>query len=148
MRQLFKKKLMQEIEKEAARQDTEGQRPGQYLNEHEWEKSLLKSHDFKKTFYVNQKSGKKFCFSFITTLVDESILQNNALPYLLEGDFTEIEDVKSWFPLLMSRFQTKMRILKQNSLMDTFSSRLRMKRNTLPLLPPKKRLSETLRSLK
>ncbi|MEW8971383.1 MAG: hypothetical protein AB2411_12185, partial [Mesobacillus sp.] len=76
MKKLFKKKLMEDIEKEAAKQDTEGQKPDQYLNDHEWENTLFKSHDYKKTFYVNQKTEKKFCFSFMSTLVDESILQN------------------------------------------------------------------------
>ncbi|CAM3915822.1 spore germination protein [Mesobacillus thioparans] len=99
MRKLFKKKLLEDIEKEAARQDTEGQQPEQYLNDHGWENTLYKSHDYQKTFYVNQKTGKKFCFSFISTLVDESILQNNALPGLLEGDFSTIEDVKKLVPV-------------------------------------------------
>lgn len=102
MRQLFKKKLMKEIEKEAAKQDTQGnngQEQDNYLNDHGWELLFKKSHDFKKTFYVNQRTGKKFCFSFMTTLIDESILQNNALPYLLEGDFKNIEDVKKLIPI-------------------------------------------------
>lgn len=102
MKQLFKKKLMKELEKEAAKQDTQGnngQEQDNYLNDHGWEILFKKSHDFKKTFYVNQKTGKKFCFSFMTTLIDESILQNNALPYLLEGDFKFIEDVKKLIPI-------------------------------------------------
>ena len=99
MKKLFKKKLMEDIEKEVAKQDTEGQKPDQYLNDHEWENTFFKSNDYKKTFYVNQKTKNKFCFSFMSTLVDESILQNNALPYLLEGEFNTIEDVKKLIPI-------------------------------------------------
>ena len=102
MRQLFKKNRMKEIEKEAAKQDTNGnekQNMDNFLNDHEWERLMLKSHDFQKTFYVNQKTGKKFCFSFMSTLIDESLLQNNALPFLLEGEFKYIEDVKKLIPI-------------------------------------------------
>lgn len=102
MKKLFKQRIMKEIEKEAASQDTQGgpqQGDDNFLNDHEWERIMLKSKDFKKTFYVNQKTGKKFCFSFMATLVDESILQDNALPFLLEGDFFTIADTKKLVPI-------------------------------------------------
>lgn len=102
MKKLFKQKMMKEIEKEAASQDTEGDKEkckDNFLKDHEFEKIMLKSKDFKKTFYVNQKTGKKFCFSFMATLIDESILQDNALPFLLEGDFQIIDDIKKLIPI-------------------------------------------------
>lgn len=60
----------------------------------ELEEYLKRSNDFKKVYYINQKTNRRFCLSFISTLVDESILQENALPYLLEKPFECIEDVK------------------------------------------------------
>ncbi|UII55469.1 spore germination protein [Cytobacillus spongiae] len=59
-----------------------------------------KSHDFKKTHYTNLKTGVTFSYTFISTLIDESILEENALPYLLEGDFHKIEDVKEIVPII------------------------------------------------
>ncbi|WP_246017696.1 spore germination protein [Mesobacillus subterraneus] len=103
MRQFFKKKLMQDIEKEAAKQGTAGSDEDNCQenseNIHEWEKLLLRSNDYQKTFYVNQRTGKKFCFAFMSTLVDESIIQQSALPYLLEGDFIHLNDVKRLLPI-------------------------------------------------
>ncbi|MGG3471353.1 spore germination protein [Neobacillus pocheonensis] len=58
------------------------------------EQYLQRSNDFKKVTYINQKTDISFSFSFISTLIDESILQVNALPYLLEKSFEKIEDVK------------------------------------------------------
>lgn len=58
------------------------------------EQFLERSKDYKKVFYINQPTNNRFTFSFISTLIDESILQNNALPYLLEKPFEKIEDLK------------------------------------------------------
>ncbi|PLR82891.1 spore germination protein [Bacillus canaveralius] len=82
MKQWFKKKRTQ---KDAKNND--------------WEKKLSKSKDFKKTFYVNRKTNVRFTFTFIATLVDEKILQENALPYLLEQPFAVIDDVKKIIPV-------------------------------------------------
>jgi hypothetical protein len=68
------------------------------MDKKEWEKFLVRSNDFKKIFYVNKKTNIRFCFSFITTLTDESLLQNNILPYLLEQEFNALEDLKSILP--------------------------------------------------
>jgi tetrahydromethanopterin S-methyltransferase subunit G len=65
----------------------------------DWEKELSKSKEYKKTFYFNQKSGKKFQFTFLTSLVEEKVLDNNALPPLLEGEFHKIADVKKLLPV-------------------------------------------------
>ncbi|WP_040206774.1 spore germination protein [Neobacillus jeddahensis] len=63
------------------------------------EEYLQRSHDFKQVSYINQHTNKKFSFSFITTLIDESILQENALPFLLEKSFETIEDIKKIIPI-------------------------------------------------
>lgn len=60
----------------------------------ETEQYLKKSQDYTQVSYINQVTNKKFTISFITTLIDESILQNDALPFLLEKPLENIEDVK------------------------------------------------------
>jgi hypothetical protein len=65
----------------------------------EWEKELSRSKEYKKTFYINQKSGRKFHFAFMASLVDEKVLDNNVLPPLLEGEFHKIADVKKLLPI-------------------------------------------------
>ncbi|MBP2240406.1 hypothetical protein J2Z40_000961 [Cytobacillus eiseniae] len=65
----------------------------------EWEGEFIKSKDYTITNYRNQKSHLQFHLTFMSTLVDEQILQQSALPYLLEGDLQTIEDVKELIPL-------------------------------------------------
>ncbi|RLQ96576.1 spore germination protein [Falsibacillus albus] len=58
-----------------------------------------KSEDFKKIYYLNKESNLKFCFEFISTLVDEDILQKDVLPYLLKRPFTHIEQIQDILPI-------------------------------------------------
>ncbi|WP_374193738.1 spore germination protein [Bacillus sp. ISL-75] len=67
---------------------------GQTDEKESLEQYLKRSNDFKQVYYINQPTNTQFSFSFIATLIDESILQENALPYLLEKPFETIEDVK------------------------------------------------------
>jgi hypothetical protein len=69
------------------------------MEKKEWEKFLVRSNDFKKIFYVNQKTEVRFGFSFMSTIIDENILQTNVLPYLLEKDFNELDDIKLILPI-------------------------------------------------
>jgi transcription antitermination factor NusG len=69
------------------------------MEKKEWEKYLVRSNDFKKIFYVNQKTKVRFCFSFMSTIIDENVLQTNILPYLLEKDFNELDDIKLIVPI-------------------------------------------------
>jgi hypothetical protein len=69
------------------------------MEKKEWEKFLVRSADFKKVFYVNQKTNVRFSLSFLSTLIDETILQDNILPYLLEQEFNELEDIKRIVPV-------------------------------------------------
>jgi hypothetical protein len=69
------------------------------MEKKEWEKFLVRSNDFKKIFYVNQKTKVRFCFSFMSTIIDENTLQTNILPYLLEKDFNELDDIKLIVPM-------------------------------------------------
>jgi len=58
------------------------------------ESNLKRSNDFKTVSYTNEPTNKQFSLWFISTLIDEKILQENVLPYLLEKRFEKIEDVK------------------------------------------------------
>lgn len=71
----------------------EGQKDG------DWEKDLSKSKEFKKTSYINQKTNKKFEFTFVSSMVEGKILDNNALPPLLKGELYQIADVKKLLPI-------------------------------------------------
>jgi hypothetical protein len=63
------------------------------------DKLLGKSDDFKCIEYINKKSNITFSLKFIATLVDEKTIQESVLPYLLEENFKQIEDVKQIIPL-------------------------------------------------
>jgi hypothetical protein len=65
----------------------------------EWEQSFIKSKDFKKVFYYNQKTNVRFGLTFMATLVDENIIQEGILPNLLGEEFREIEDIKLLVPV-------------------------------------------------
>ncbi|WP_462408577.1 spore germination protein [Neobacillus sp. Marseille-QA0830] len=82
----------------------------------DWEKELSQSNDYKKTFYINQKSGKKFHFTFLSTLVEEKVLDNNALPPLLEGEFYQIADVKKLLPVADVEISRKIEDIPQKLL--------------------------------
>src|SRR5689334_4191122 len=47
------------------------------------EQKFSNSSDYKKVEFVNQKTNIGFQLAFISTLIDESILQESVLPYLL-----------------------------------------------------------------
>jgi hypothetical protein len=65
----------------------------------DWETFLARSHDYKKVFFINQKSNIRFSFSFMSTLIDEKVLQESMLPFLQEKGFTELEDIKFILPM-------------------------------------------------
>jgi hypothetical protein len=68
------------------------------MEKKDWEKFLVRSDDFKKVFFINKKTSVRFCFSFISTLIDDQILQESILPDLLEKEFNELEDLKQILP--------------------------------------------------
>ncbi|MEH7413937.1 spore germination protein [Neobacillus drentensis] len=72
---------------------------GKVLERDTLEKILKRSNDFKKVSYINEPTNRPFSFWFISTLIDENILQDNVLPYLLEKPFEKIEDVKKLIAL-------------------------------------------------
>src|SRR4051812_14748580 len=62
-------------------------------------KAFAKSHDFKCIEYFNNKSNISFTLKFLATLIDEKAIQDSVLPYLLEENFKQIDDVKHIIPL-------------------------------------------------
>ncbi|WP_223595819.1 spore germination protein [Neobacillus bataviensis] len=66
----------------------------QQVDRESLEQFLLRSKDYKKVSYINQPTNNQFTLSFISTLIDESILQESALPYLMGKNLEKIEDVK------------------------------------------------------
>jgi hypothetical protein len=81
------------------KQSAQGQNEKNNNQDEDWEKELAKSTDYKKLDYINQKTGKKFIFTFIPTLIEDKVLDNNALPPLLEEEFLKITDVKKLLPI-------------------------------------------------
>lgn len=65
----------------------------------ELEKILLKSNDFENLSFTNEKTKIKFCFTYMSTLIDEKILQDNVLPALLKEEFQQLDDVKEIIPI-------------------------------------------------
>ncbi|MCM2535951.1 spore germination protein [Neobacillus pocheonensis] len=72
---------------------------GQKEEKESLEHYLQRSNDYKKVDYINQQTNRRFSFSFISSLIDEAILQDNALPYLIEKPFETIEDAKKIIPI-------------------------------------------------
>lgn len=72
---------------------------GQNNEKESLEQFLQQSKDYKKVSFINRQTNNRFSFSFIATLIDESILQENALPSLLEKPFETIEDIKKIIPI-------------------------------------------------
>jgi len=68
-------------------------------NQGNWEQSLEKSNDFTKSFYKNNKTNISFFLSFMSTLVDEQVIQQSALPSLLKDNLQTIDDVKAILPM-------------------------------------------------
>jgi hypothetical protein len=65
-----------------------------------FKRDAKKSSDYKQAFYQNTKTGTKFNLHFITSLIDESTVQNDILPSLLSKDFSDFEDLKHILPVV------------------------------------------------
>ncbi|UQD53238.1 spore germination protein [Bacillus methanolicus] len=63
------------------------------------QKVLLKSYDYKKTFYYNQKNNIRFSLTFVSTLIDQNVLHQTVLPHLQENEFTSLDDIKKIIPI-------------------------------------------------
>lgn len=64
-----------------------------------WKAILKQSADFQSTHYINDKSNERFGFHFYTTLVDEQIIQESALPALLTKKFESLDDLHKIVPI-------------------------------------------------
>ncbi|NWQ42340.1 spore germination protein [Bacillus sp. EB106-08-02-XG196] len=77
------------------------------------EKLLAKSDDFKCVEYVNNKTNISFTLKFLSTLVDEKTIQESVLPYLLDENFKQIEDVKQIIPLADVQLSEDISLIEQ-----------------------------------
>ncbi|WP_233713428.1 spore germination protein [Lederbergia citri] len=59
---------------------------------------LSKSKDFKQSMAINEQTGTSFQVSFISTLIDDKIIQKDLMPYLLYGKFQNLTDLKFLIP--------------------------------------------------
>lgn len=63
------------------------------------EEILKESNDYKTIEYINEQTNTSFQLTFITTMVDEKIVQESALPYLLGESFSELDDIPQILPI-------------------------------------------------
>ncbi|MEK4029909.1 spore germination protein [Pseudobacillus sp. FSL P4-0506] len=71
-----------------------------------------KSEDEKESFYYNQETGLHFSIRYISTLIDEKVVEKDVLPYLLEKPFASIEDVKKILPIEDVQVETDERLIE------------------------------------
>ncbi|WAA11937.1 spore germination protein [Fervidibacillus halotolerans] len=60
---------------------------------------FTKSQDYKRICYENKITKLTFTLTFLTTVTDEKIVRDHILPFLLENEWTKLEDVKSILPI-------------------------------------------------
>lgn len=65
----------------------------------DWKSLLKQSTDFQSTYYFNEKTNERFGFHFYSTLVDEQIIQESALPALLTKKFESLDDLHRIVPI-------------------------------------------------
>lgn len=63
------------------------------------EKTLSKSNDYKHYHYQNNATREEFTLTFLSTLVDDKIVQRDVLPNLLEKEIHSCDDVKRILPI-------------------------------------------------
>ncbi|MFS0592171.1 spore germination protein [Cytobacillus horneckiae] len=65
----------------------------------DWKVLLKQSTDYQSTYYINKKTNNRFGFHFYSTLIDEQIIQESALPPLLNEEFKTLDDIKKIVPI-------------------------------------------------
>lgn len=60
---------------------------------------LKQSFDYETKNFKNGKTGVSFQLTYISTMVDENVIHESALPYLLEGNLENVENVPSLLPI-------------------------------------------------
>ena len=60
---------------------------------------IKKSYDYQTKNFKNEKTGIEFQLIYISTLIEENIVQESALPNLLGGNWEKIEDIPSLLPI-------------------------------------------------
>lgn len=59
---------------------------------------LKKSSDFKQKSFTNKETNARFTIHFISTLIEDKIVQKDILPYLLNGKFSGLDSMKNTVP--------------------------------------------------
>ena len=77
---------------------------------------LNKSTDYKKIELVNQKTNVPFQLAFISSLVDESKLQKDILPYLLEQPLESMDDIKKILPIPEVQISEEVKLIEEKIL--------------------------------
>lgn len=65
----------------------------------ELEKKIAVSNDYKKIEFFNKDTNVQFHLAFITTLVDEKIIQGDIIPNLIEKSLQSLDDITSIVPV-------------------------------------------------
>ncbi|MDQ0273017.1 spore germination protein [Cytobacillus purgationiresistens] len=68
-------------------------------NNNDWQTLLKQSTDYQSTYYINTKTNNRFDFHFFSTLIDEQIVQESALPALLNEELHTLDDIKKIVPI-------------------------------------------------
>ncbi|MDQ1000979.1 hypothetical protein QFZ28_001379 [Neobacillus niacini] len=79
----------------------------------ELEQKLANSNDYKKVNYINQKTNIQFNLTFMSTLVDEKIIHQNVLPFLLEQSFGSLDDIVKILPIADMQISDDVSLIEQ-----------------------------------
>ncbi|MFP7299672.1 spore germination protein [Neobacillus niacini] len=104
------------------------------------EQHLAKSDDFKCIEYTNNKTNISFTLKFLATLVDEKTIQESVLPYLLEENFKQIEDVKQIIPLADVQVSEDISLIEQKLFNGSILLNVNGKENKFCFLGAKKEI--------
>ncbi|KAB7707639.1 spore germination protein [Bacillus aerolatus] len=72
-----------------------------------------KSKDEKESSYYNSETNLHFSIRYISTIVDQDIIQKNILPYLLDKQFASIADVKKILPIEDVQIETNEALIEE-----------------------------------
>lgn len=81
--------------------ESNGKKKDEQKNGQSKEKEVLikQSFDFETKYFKNEKTGVTFQLTYISTMVDERVVHENALPNLLNGNLEKVENVPSLLPI-------------------------------------------------
>ncbi|MCJ8009392.1 spore germination protein [Lederbergia wuyishanensis] len=96
---------------------------------------LRKSKDFKQSEAINEQTNTSFQVLFISTLIDDEIIQKDLMPYLLYGQFQTLKDLKYLIPSRDCIITSETDEIEQKLLTGCIMIRLKSNDDTVALLP-------------